>query len=340
MKIKDPKLFETMNSFLTEYIPVIKRRDEDTLTAYKAGLNSFLNYICETNNCSLTEVAAVDINSKMILDYIRKMTDDGYAVKTINLRLSSIKGFCKYAMKNNILQIDQLNDILEISGLEETEVSELIYLSLSEITALLKLPDPNTKYGARDRFYIILLYDSGARDFEILGLPTEKFKINKNGTGEITILGKGKKSRTTPISKGVIEAYQQYCKFWEQKEYLFYTTRKGICTPMSADNAGRILIKYETIMRETHPNMAHLHPHLFRHSRAMHLLEAGVPLPIIQEWLGHASIETTRIYASATTEMKRKEAEKVIKANPNLFPEVEFNYEDDEDVLRKLAGLK
>jgi site-specific recombinase XerD len=276
----------------------------------------------------------------MILGYIRKMTDDGYAVKTINLRLSSIKGFCKYAMKNNILQIDQLNSILEISGLEETEVSELIYLSLSEITVLLKLSDPNTKYGARDRFYIILLYDSGARDSEILNLPTEKFKINKNGTGELHILGKGNKPRTTPISKEVIDAYHQYCKFWEQKEYLFYTIRKGICAPMSADNAGRILTKYEGIMRKTHPNMPHLHPHLLRHSRAMHLLEAGVPLPIIQEWLGHASIETTRIYASATTEMKRKEAEKVIKANPNLFPEVEFDYENEEEILRKLAGLK
>ena len=340
MKVKDPKLFETMNSFLTEYIPVIKRRAEDTVTAYKAGLNSFMNYVCETKNCSLMEVTAADINSKTILAYTHKMAEDGYAVKTINLRLSSIKGFCKYAMKNNILQIDQLNDILEISGLEETEVSELTYLSLAEITALLKLPDPNTRYGARDRFYIILLYDSGARDFEILNLPSEKFKINKNSTGEITILGKGKKPRTTPISKEVVDAYHQYCKFWSRCEFLFYTMRKGICAPMSADNAGRILTKYEAIMRETHPDITHLHPHLFRHSRAMHLLEAGVPLPIIQEWLGHASIETTRIYASATTEMKRKEAEKVIKANPNLFPEVEFNYEDDEDILRKLAALK
>jgi len=340
MKAKDPKLFETINRFLTEYIPIIKRRDEDTVTAYKAGLNSFLNYVCETNNYSLMEITVADFHSKMILGYIRKMTEDKYAVKTINLRLSNIKGFCKYAMKNNILQIDQLNDILEISGLEEREVSELIYLSLSEMTALLKLPDSNTKYGARDRFYIILLYDSGARDFEILNLPTEKFKINKNGTGEIQILGKGNKSRTTPISKEVVYAYHQYCKFWEQKKCLFYTMRKGICAPMSADNAARILTKYEAIMRETHPNVTHLHPHLFRHSRAMHLLEAGVPLPIIQEWLGHASIETTRIYASATTEMKRKEADKVIKANPNLFPEVEFDYEDDEDILRKLAGLK
>ena len=72
----------------------------------------------------------------------------------------------------------------------------------------------------------------------------------------------------------------------------------------------------------------------------MHLLEAGVPLPIIQEWLGHASIENTRIYTSATAEMKRKDADKVIETNPNLFPEVEFDYEDDGEILRKLAGLK
>jgi site-specific recombinase XerD len=340
MKAKDPKLFETINRFLTEYVPVIKRRDGDTVTAYKASLNTFLNYVCETNNCRLIDITANEFKSKNILDYTRKMAEDGYAVKTINLRLSSIKGFCKYAMKNNILQIDQLNDILEISGLKETEASELIYLSLSEITELLKLPDTNTKYGARDRFYIILLYDSGARNFEILNLLTEKFKINKNGTGEINFFGKGNKPRTTPISKEVVDAYHHYCKFWGKKEYLFYTIRNEICAPMSADNAGRILMKYEAIMKKAHPNITHLHPHLFRHSRAMHLLEAGVPLPIIQEWLGHANIGTTRIYASATTEMKRKESEKVIKANPNLFPEVKFDYEDDEDILRQLAGLK
>ena len=340
MKAKDPKLFETINRFLTEYIPIIKRRDGDTVTAYKAGLNAFLNYVCETNNCRLMDITANDFISKNILGYTRKMVKDGYAVKTINLRLSSIKGFCKYAMKNNTLQIDQLSEILEISGLKETEASELIYLSLSEITALLKLPDPNTKYGARDRFYIILLYDSGARNFEILNLLTEKFKINKNGTGEIWFLGKGNKPRTTPISKEVVDAYHQYCKFWGKREYVFYTIRNGICAPMSADNAGRILMKYEDIMKKAHPNIPHLHPHLFRHTRAMHLLEAGVPLPIIQEWLGHESIETTRIYASATTEMKRKESEKVIKANPNLFPNVQFAYENDEDTLRRLAGLK
>jgi len=125
MKAKDPKLFETINRFLTEYVPVIKRRDKDTVTAYKTGLNTFLNYVCETNNCCLMDITANEFKSKNLLGYTRKMVDDGYAVKTINLRLSSIKSFCKYAMKSNILQIDQLNDILEISGLKETEASEL-----------------------------------------------------------------------------------------------------------------------------------------------------------------------------------------------------------------------
>ena len=80
MKAKDPKLFETINRFLTEYIPIIKRRDGDTVTAYKAGLNSFLNYVCKTNNYSLMEITVADFHSEIILGYLRKMTEDKYAV--------------------------------------------------------------------------------------------------------------------------------------------------------------------------------------------------------------------------------------------------------------------
>lgn len=340
MKVKDPKVFQTVHSYLTEYVPIIKRRDDDTVEAYKTSLNQFLNHVCKNKKIQLMEISASDFNSQNILGFIEELKESGYAVKTINLKLSGIKGFCKYAMKNNILKIDQLNSILEIGGLEETEPRKMIYLSLKEITELLKMPDQNSRFGARDRFYLIFLYDSGARDSEVLNCKTTNFTVNKNGAADVNFLGKGNKSRVTPISKEVVDSYRQYLKYWKAEEYLFYTSRKGIITPMSADNAQRILDKYESQMRIIHPDVPHLHPHLFRHSRAMHLLEAGVPLPIIQEWLGHSNIETTRIYAMHTTQMKRKESEKVLKSHPNLFPDVEFAYENDEEVLRKLAGLK
>ena len=93
-------------------------------------------------------------------------------------------------------------------------------------------------------------------------------------------------------------------------------------------------------IRETHPDFPHLHPHLLRHSRAMNLYIYGMPLPMISEWLGHTQLETTTIYAQATTEMKRRQAEKVEKANSNIFKDEVFNYANDDEMIKRLYGLK
>ena len=87
------------------------------------------------------------------------------------------------------------------------------------------------------------------------------------------------------------------------------------------------------------PEIPHLHPHLWRHTRAMHLYRAGVPLPLISEWLGHSQLETTQIYVKATTDMKRKAAEKFHESNKHVFSDEEFKYADDEEAMKKLYGL-
>ena len=107
---------------------------------------------------------------------------------------------------------------------------------------------------------------------------------------------------------------------------------------MSADIGARILAKYERVLKEEIPTLPHLHPHLFRHTRAMHLYEAGMPLPMISEWLGHSQMETTLIYAYADTEMKRKAVEKVTDSANSIFTKETFQYLDDEVILKKLYG--
>jgi len=108
---------------------------------------------------------------------------------------------------------------------------------------------------------------------------------------------------------------------------------------MSADNVARFLNTYEEIAREASPDIPHLHPHLFRHVRALHLYQAGMPLPIIGQWLGHSQLETTLIYAYADTEMKKASVDKVINANNSVFTNDVFTYQDDDEVIRRLYGL-
>ena len=87
--------------------------------------------------------------------------------------------------------------------------------------------------------------------------------------------------------------------------------------------------------------LEHLHSHLFRRSRAMHLYQAGVPLPTISDWLGHSNIETTRFYAKVTEMMKREAVDKLAEGPDAVFDAlVPFRYADDEEVLKRLCGLK
>lgn len=98
--------------------------------------------------------------------------------------------------------------------------------------------------------------------------------------------------------------------------------------------------KYGNMARSSAPEIPHLHPHLFRHTRAMHLYMAGMPLALVSQWLGHSQMETSLIYARATTEMKRKAINKISKAENSVFREDEkFKYTDNEDVIRQLYGL-
>ena len=130
------------------------------------------------------------------------------------------------------------------------------------------------------------------------------------------------------VVDGMIQQMQEY-GIQESTVNQYY---RGFCT-------ARFLNKYERQITKINSNFLHLHPHLFRHTRAMHLYMAGMPLPLISEWLGHSQLETTTIYARATTDMKRKAAEKITTKENSVFKEETFKYVNNDDIIKQLYGL-
>lgn len=188
-----------------------------------------------------------------------------------------------------------------------------------------------------------LLYDSGCRIQEMLSLKLKDFIILKSGA-ELHVVGKGNKFRAIPVSKELIPMYGEYCSRYHKDkksdDYLFYTKRNGIHTQMSCDNVQTFLEKYVAKARETISSIPHIHPHLFRHTRAMHLYIAGMPLELISQWLGHSQLETSLIYARATTEMKRKAISQISTKENSVFKNDErFKYADNDEIIKKLYGL-
>ena len=180
---------------------------------------------------------------------------------------------------------------------------------------LLSQPDRHTRNGRRDLTLLSLLYDSGARVQELADLNVASVRLD--APAQITLLGKGDKSRVVPLMKNTSELLQGYISennldlphklrhplFTNQRQERL--TRAGICY---------ILKKYAiqaSKSRQSFPEPKSITPHVLRHSKAMHLLEAGVNIIYIRDILGHVDVSTTEVYARANMAMKRAALEKV-----------------------------
>lgn len=346
-RIKDPDLYACIKKFLTVYLPQIRNRSVNTSEAYRFTLNLYLSFLQNQKGKTLYEASISDFNQQNILLFMEWLRDVRQnEVSTINQRLSNLRAFCFYLHKNGRISHSDIAEISEVQKLADPRKQEVLFIPIEHMQLILKQPDLSKKTGIRDKFFLSLLYDSGCRNQEVLDLRVKDFVITRNGEAELHIIGKGRKYRVTPISRGIIKIFHDYCGIYHPEiekayeNYLFYTTRNGISCQMSADNVQRFLRNYEKSARETEPGLLHLHPHLFRHTRAMHLYMAGVPLPLISEWLGHSRMETTQIYAQASIEMKRKALEKLAEGDSSIFKgDVAFKY-TDEETLKKLSGLK
>jgi site-specific recombinase XerD len=213
------------------------------------------------------------------------------------------------------------------------------------LSAMLDQTDPKTRIGHRDMFYMILLYDTGARDSEILGLIPQDVVVDTQSP-YVIIHGKGKKVRLVPIMDETVKHFNSYMKrFHSESEAdtpLFYTVIHAVKRHMSDDNVARFIRKYAEMARNECLSVPErVTPHMYRHSRALSLYRKGVPLPLISEWLGHSRLETSLIYAYADTEMKRAAIEKATSANHPLKTTQVFDAKPlDDDLLRQLCGLK
>jgi len=194
---------------------------------------------------------------------------------------------------------------------------------------------------------MLFLFKTGARIQETLDIQLRDIQFGKHP--RVMLTGKGSKTRSIPLRENTVQHLKKYIKIFHADEgiysesYLFYTVRNGMKKRMTEDNARGLIRKYGIKARKKCAEVPeNVHPHLFRHSCAMSLYQSGVHLTLISEWLGHANLETTLVYAHADTEIKRKAIEKAIPKDTPLgeHTNAERYKIDDEDVLKQLCGLR
>jgi integrase/recombinase XerD len=346
--LKDPKLFNFIREYTEEYLPKQHRCRPNTIRAYKNGIDALFDYIKEKNNIRLVDVTFDMINRKTVAEFIEWLENEQKSsISTRNLRLAAIRTFVSFAADCDSALVHKAAEVSKVKTITRNATHIVKYLSEPAIKAVLNEPDGKTKLGMRDRLILVMLYDTAGRIQEVLDIKLKDLRLI--GKPIVTLLGKSGMPRNVSLMDTTVKHIRQYLKTFHPNtalyadEYLFYTKHRIGNSRMTEDNARKRIKEYGNSAREKCSEMPeNLHPHLLRHSRAMHLYQRGMPLALVSQLLGHTEVETTEIYAHADTEMKRKAIE---AATPHDSPLREFvNSErytmSDEDTIKRLYGIK
>lgn len=346
-KVKDEQLFRLIRNFFTVYLPTQRMASVNTITAYRLAWNQYLDFVTSRKKVKLKDITLETLNADTLESYLNYLTDEKkVSASTWNLKLCAIRAFFDYASACNPAYMDLYGELSRFKYQKKDVYAKVDYMTEETVTALLEAPDIRTAVGIRDQFLMILLYDTGARIQELLNIRLKDFKLDKVST--VTLHGKGNKTRIVPIMNETEKHLKHYLEEFHKgtpvcsDEYLFYIERKGQRTPMSDDAVRIRMQKYADVVRSACPTVPpKVHPHMWRHSRAMHLYQHGMDLSLISQWLGHSQMETTLVYAHADTEMKRQAIEKAIGSSGISDSEgASAVYSvSDEDLIKRLYGL-
>jgi len=340
-------LFSLVHSFFKICLPNERKCSPHTIRAYQKALELLFDYVKARKNIPLHKVSFEMIDSKTLsefLDYLE--TERGCSVSTRNHRLQCIRAFYGYAAERDVTAVVFWEEIKKV---DTANTSEKLVEHMSEkaVDAILSQPDTSTLKGLRDMFMMLLLFKTGARIQELLDIRLCDIKFGNSP--KVTLHGKGAKARNVPLRDNIATHLKEFIKVFHpgesmySEQYLFFVVRGGEKKRMTEDNARHLVHEYGMAARHKCPEVPeNVHPHLFRHSCAMSMYQSGVDLSLISQWLGHANLETTLIYAHADTEMKRKAIEQSIPEDSPLKEHInaERYRVDDEETLKLLCGLK
>lgn len=335
------EFFGLVRAWLTVHLPRARRLSPHTIRSYKTALNTLIDYLRQTRGLDLATISFEAINHSTISGFTLWLTDTQHlTASSANQRLAAIKSFLSYCAAEDPALVAIWLDVKQVRPARAPAPAPDA-LETSAVDALIRAPGQETRRGLRDTTIILLLFDVAARIQEALDLRIADVDTT-TGQGRVTLTGKGTKTRTIPIMDKTGRHLDQYISVFHPgtpnpENLLFYTIRAGQHEQMSQDNITYLLNKHAATARPACPDIpAKIHAHQLRHARAMQMLRAGVPLPHIKEFLGHANITTTTIYATADNAMVRDAIQKAAGNTPDLAP----LWKGDDDLILQLAGLK
>ncbi|UKB78345.1 site-specific integrase [Chryseobacterium sp. MEBOG07] len=303
-----------LHSYIHNYLIGECGYGTNTIRSYKKGFRLLVIFMKEERRITPDKIELKHLNRNVVLDFLKWLEiKHKSSVSTRNQRYAIICSFCNYLQYEEPDRIVEWQNIRSIR-LKAAPVKVISYLTKDGVKLLLDQIPNNTKSFRRDLAMLALLYDSAARVQELCDLTPSSIRFDDPYF--IRVLGKGNKERDIPLMKEQIDLLKLYVKennldTSEKYNYPLFTNRFG--GKLTPAGITYILKKYAKKARSINniliPQI--ISPHIFRHSKAMHLVQDGVNLIYIRDLLGHASVITTERYARADSKQKREALETV-----------------------------
>jgi len=299
-----------LSEFFETYLPKTRGLSANTIRSYQNVFRLLLEYIHAEQGVVPEKVEFRHLEKGTIEAWLNWLcAERGCSTKTRNHRLSVLVTFARFALNRDFGGALALcSEVEHLPQKKDAKRADASHFTREEMSILLRLPNTNSKTGKRNKVMLSTLYASGARAQELCDLTVGGVRFGKTTT--MTLHGKGDKTRTIVIpekSAALLKAHM------ERNELIGADSQRHMFSSqtnehMSISCIEAVVKKYVLMAKKMRPDLfrEHYTPHSFRHSIAYHMLESGIPLPVIKTFLGHVSIASTMIYASANFELVSK----------------------------------
>ena len=338
--MKQTDFSKYLTDYLTQYLSHECGFSPNTIQTYSVTFTIFLTYMKGEEGIGPDKLCLKDITKPCIINFLKWLeTERKCSVSTRNARLATLHSFFKFIQYRDMKGMNIWQEILSIR-FKKCASPQMSYLTSDAMKLLLMQPDICTRKGRRDLALLGLMYDSAARVQEIADLTPSDFRFEDTTT--VKLKGKGSKSRIVPLSENQVRNLMRY-----MQENNLFETHASIYPLFSNPHNGKLsraailaIVKKYTAMARLKDNSIipdDIGCHSFRHSKAMHMLEADINLIYIRDFLGHSSITTTEVYARTSAQKKMKALQKV---NPSIVTDRKSSWQKNGVLLNWLKEMQ
>lgn len=301
-----------LGRFLTAHLAGQRGCSSHTVASYRDTFKLLIVFFGDERSIPPEKLTLDHIDADTIcafLDWLQAARNNN--VTTRNQRLAAIKSFYQWMQTQDPTRMACCQDILAIPAKRAPQPA-VNHLTIQQTRRLLAQPDRSTRNGRRDATLLATLYDTGARVSELADLAVGDIRLEPPAL--VALCGKGRKTRHVPLTDNTVTLLRAYLAEHgldtdgSEDHPVFFNQRRG---KLSRGGIAWLVGKYQTKSGDPTLVNTNVTPHTLRHSKAMHLYDAGVPLPYIRDLLGHVELSTTEIYARASTEAKRRALEAI-----------------------------